>query len=419
MYRSQGSDIQGHRYSQFIVKLSILLYTLCGCSLRGVVSVLSLLCQGPVPSKSSISNWVRKCGYYVYTHLPKGLYPKGYALILDESMVIGQERLLMALSVPAHKEGSKALALNQVRICGIQVRPSWKAVKMASFLQEIQDRIGSKAAYVVCDGDDTIKKALEIRGLKRIWDIGHELGRLLAHSYKTAPDFEQFCKDLSGVKFKEVMKPTCYLLPPKARTIARFMNLPHSVKWAQKMLNAFPDLTEIEQKAFDFLPSYQPLIKELVKVFKLINPLLKLIKTQGLNQQTFSQAKLWIEQAKQGSPARLIHFIQKVESFLAQEMEKLPDKEIAYHASSDIIESSFGIFKYRKSPNSLHGVTPAILLLPVLTALNRQEKKLNFDPKEALETVKLKDIDQWAQEYLVENQVRRRTKILKKVNSVS
>lgn len=41
--------------------------------------------------------------------------------------------------------------------------------------------------------------------------------------------FKAFSAAVVAVKFKEVMKDTAYLLPPKQRAIARFINLAHTL----------------------------------------------------------------------------------------------------------------------------------------------------------------------------------------------
>ena len=48
------------------------------------------------------------------------------------------------------------------------------------------------------------------------------------------------------------MKDAAYLLPPKQRAIARFMNMSGTVSWAIKLLNAFNNLNPTEQQIFNW-----------------------------------------------------------------------------------------------------------------------------------------------------------------------
>ena len=71
---------------------------------------------------------------------------------------------------------------------------------------------------------------------------------------------------------------------------------------------------------------------------------------------------------------------------------------VSINLSSDIIESTFGIYKSKKSPNKLYGVTSFV----------------HF--KERIVNVKLKDISAWSTEHLPKNWVTERTKTLRKVS---
>jgi hypothetical protein len=64
-----------------------------------------------------------------------------------------------------------------------------------------------------------------------------------------------------------------------------------------------------------------------------------------------------------------------------------------WHISSDIVESVSGVYKVRKSPNALNGVTPSVLMLPLLTGVNPESGCVRVDFKRALESVFLRDID--------------------------
>ena len=73
----------------------------------------------------------------------------------------------------------------------------------------------------------------------------------------------------------------------------------------------------------------------------------------------------------------------------------IADKNEIRHISSDIIESDFGIYKAKKSPNKLYGITSLVLMLPLYpkTIDYSVAEKQYF--KVRLANVKLKDIDLW------------------------
>lgn len=88
-------------------------------------------------------------------------------------------------------------------------------------------------------------------------------------------------------------------------------------------------------------------------------------------------------------------------------MEYLKEQEVrlngsceSHNISSDIIESTFGIFKQKKSPNKLYGITPFVLFIPLHAKLENKSATKSFNFKERLCNVKLKDIDAFANEHM-------------------
>ena len=407
---------RGHRYSVYVIELCLKLYLLCNCSLRGVSSVIELLFgKACTPCKSTISNWIRKSGYYIYSRPVDEIPSGGYGLILDESMVIGQERMMCGLLIKGDKKDDRALKISDVVGLLIGVKPSWKAVDIIAFVKSLPTKISQNIKYIISDCDSTLLRAITDLGITRICDVGHQMGRFLEQTYKLEPDFQVFSKDLAQLKFREIMKPTAYLLPPKARTIARFMNLSASVQWAEKILDALPTLSSQEQEVFGFIRTHAPLIKEQAQIFEWLNPLLKTLKEKGLSTAHIQLIDQQLEQVqKQTKQERAKAFIKRIRQYLNEEQQKLPDDEITIHMSSDIIESCFGIHKARQSPNKLNGVTSSVFLLALMTKVDTELKRLELDIKKAMEDVSLAKVLQWADKHLIQNQVRRRIKTLKK-----
>jgi hypothetical protein len=132
---------------------------------------------GEIPCKSSIENWVQKCGHYVYEHPELSRYKYGYGLIADECMVIGQERMFVVLAVPAIKESLKGLSLCEVEILSMQVKPSWSGEQIAETLQKVEEKMGTKPVYIISDGGSTLVKGIKDYAGLRICGCGHEIAR--------------------------------------------------------------------------------------------------------------------------------------------------------------------------------------------------------------------------------------------------
>lgn len=82
----------------------------------------------------------------------------------------------------------------------------------------------------------------------------------------------------------------------------------------------------------------------------------------------------------------------------------------AHNNSSDIIESTYGMYKSMKSPNKMYGVTTLALRLP----LCGKTLSKDFDTTQSLMGVKMHDIQEWRQKNLLPNLVSKRLVFFKK-----
>lgn len=411
-----AQEIKGHKYDLGLVSLCVSLYAFAGCSLRSVSRVLVYLhleygiALGGVPSKSSIENWVQKVGLYQYMQVGSDLWEE-YCIILDESMVIGQQRMLLALGACAQKQGEESLGLEEVKVLGFAVKASWKWEDVRNFLEGVQEKVGKRASYVVCDGGCNLKKGVQESGLLRICDVGHEMCKWTEQTYKEDERFKAWIKEVTKVRFQVFMTPRAYLMPPKQRTVARFTNLSYVVEWAANMVRVLPNLSQVEKQAFGYLQSHEALISELAEVFHRNEAILKILKKEGLSAQSIDKSILICQKQPSKVPLCLSD---KIVGYLQQEKAKLPNDKIVWQASSDAIESLFGKYKYKAASNALNGVTPLVLSLCVYTDTNNDQQPLQHKVKQALETISMLNLVTWKKENLVDNQLVRRRKLFKK-----
>ena len=85
-----------------------------------------------------------------------------------------------------------------------------------------------------------------------------------------------------------------------------------------------------------------------------------------------------------------------------------------YEVITDIIESLFGKYKERKSPNKLYGVTTQVLFIPLYTKLLNPQIANDFNFKAVLEEMKMNKIKDWSDENLTPNLVTKRIQFLQK-----
>ena len=284
--------IKRHKFPEFIVSLSVQLYVKLRGGLRGVVTILSTL-KGllgwdfeSVPNLNSIENWVKKCGYSIYTEPSNKFAKKDYAAIIDESMMVGSEKMLLTLGLSAEKGTNSPIRHEDVEVLSMSIKSSWNGENIRTDLQQTANKIGHSPTYVISDNAGSIVNAVKSLDFTHIRDISHTFGMFMERIYKQDEEFVAYMKELSGDKFREVMKPIAYLLPPKQRSIARFSNLSDLVDWSSKMMAVFHKLTEQEKHTCSFILQYASFIEELKEALDCINAVQKEIKSNGLSAES-------------------------------------------------------------------------------------------------------------------------------------
>ena len=66
-----------------------------------------------------------------------------------------------------------------------------------------------------------------------------------------------------------------------------------------------------------------------------------------------------------------------------------------YNITSDIIESCFGIYKARRSPDKMAGITTIILTMPLYAYMRDEKKWVNIDIKWMFTTTTITDVCEW------------------------
>jgi hypothetical protein len=408
--------IKRHKYNTMVVGLCMELCTKCNLSFRSISKILDILDAyfglnlASIPCPNTIENWMKKSGYKAYHTQDER--KKKHALIIDESMMLGNEKLMMVLKVDAEKGKEVALRKQDVSVVNISVASSWNSTGVKQIFKEIEEKVGSSPLYVVSDNDTKLRKSIREMGYTHIRDAGHSIALMLEQAYAKTGRFKGFIKSLSSVKVREVMRPTSYLLPPVQRSIARFMNLSDIIKWSKQIIKIFPQLNETEKQVFNFVKINRNMINELNIVFRTVNNILTILKIKGLSKNTISACTAMLQTDMNVKDKGAVKVREAIKKYLEEGELKLKDDKSCWNASSDIIESMFGTYKFRRSKNRLNGITAYVLLLPLLTRIGGLHERPNIDFKDALESVFMKDLKTWTKNNLTENlAVKRKIKL--------
>jgi len=435
-----------HTYSFDIIKLSVQLRTIGRCSYGGICRILMILQLsgylrlGRLPCANTIQNWVAKQGLNELNTGHKTLANKEVCLIIDESIKVGEEKMLLVLACPAFpayksdklpKKGASidctkakkklgsGLTFKDVKVVHIEGRKSWKGEAIKEVILDLNKKKGIDCSYILSDQGSNLKNAASLLEVLHVPDISHAIGSCLRHTYKKDPTYEGFIKLVGKYQSKCVNQSLTYLRPPKQRSKARFMNQQAVVDWGMSLLNIYPKLTEKEQLFFVELTDYKLIINILDFCLQLAKQIVLPLKTLGLNKETLAYAYANLELAKLVKSKKFDFlkdkFLARLEQYLLQyeqiiEIANIPLGQ-AINVCSDVIESEFGCYKNIIASNPLVGVSLTALELPI-----NGIKPEDFEEQlwEAMEAISIADLNKWKTENATENQAGKRNEMLGK-----
>ena len=391
----ENTSVVAHSYSAEEIQLCVRLRTQAGNSFRGCIKVLQIIVtllnlELRIPSYSSIRNWEIKLGYQQIQE--QGNPTDSWVLIIDESISIGNQKLLLLIGVRIGAYSfEQALSLSDMKVLDIRLSKSWKAPEIEQVVDSVKQR-GYNFAYCCCDNGNNLRKLLKMIDLVHIEDCGHALGKWLEHKYKKADIFLSFCAQTTKVKRQLILSKYAEYVPPKHRTKGRFLNLSAIAIWAKKLF----DLAKKYQKsgknkaAFEkikWILEYDTFIHQLNKEQALINEVNKVIKNNGLSDKTIKACETFIESSQADQKLK-----QHIRDYLHRNRSKLKDMDQII-CSSDIIESMFGKFKYNTSKSPNGAITEGCLSV----ANYGKDFEIN-EIKDAMEQVRIVDIQKWRAE---------------------
>ena len=233
-------------------------------------------------------------------------------------------------------------------------------------------------------------------------DISHTLGMFLERVYKKDDDFQELSKNVQLARLKYNMQDVAYIQPPSQRSIARFMNMSKWIDWLCRMQHVYHTLQDDIKSIYDFVPQNASLVDELSETMDCITKIEKDVKVHGWSYDTRNRCRQLVNTSLMFGNERQRKVGMFILEYIDRELSFVGEGE-AHNASSDPVESTFGVTKARMSSDKLVGVTPIILMMPLRLNLADRERRVNFKFKERLEISRHRHIKEWTDENLSPN----------------
>lgn len=380
-----------------IISLSLKLVIEAGSSLRGAAATLALLVrQGfasfAVPCFSTIRTWLLRVGYYALTRPLDRTTP--WVWLVDHTIQIGTQKILVILGCPMSQIpfGQRALQLSDLQLVALTPMEKSNGAAVETELENAALRTGVPCLIVSDQGPDVrkgIADYLAFRpGTAHVPDVAHYGATLLEHAWDDAPRWQQFIKGLQDTSPKLRQTKSAYLLAPRMRPKARFMNVAVQLRFASRVLKHL-DSASAHAKAvahYGWLKDYREDLAVWLREHGLVQTTIELVRVEGLHAHT--RALLEEKWGVLGERDSTVRIAERLREYVANYQPKVENERFV--ASTEILESSFGKLKRVEGQQSQDGLTRLVLALGAMVGTGSDK-----DLKDALDATPQKKIDNW------------------------
>jgi len=394
---------RGGQYSVSVISLSLKLVLHAGSSLRGAAASMMLIVQEQfaafaVPSFSAIRSWLLRVGLYALTK-PLQRCPRGWVWLADHTIQIGTLKILVILGCPLNQVpfGERALQLADLQLVALVPMEQSTGDAVNRELDRAVERTGAPAQIVADQGAD-LKKGItdfcnwEMR-TAYVPDVAHYGASLLERSWSDQPRWREFYSQLQSTSGKLRQTKAAYLLAPRPRSKARFMNVGVQLHFARRVLKLLtrPVPHEKAMAYYGWLLDYQADLAVWQREHGLVQTTIELLRVHGLHAASLAELeKTW---GPTNGPDSTQEIAQGLRTYVTR--HKPTDETKRFVASSEVLESAFGKLKRLERDQSGDGLTGLVLALGAMMGTLSEE-----EIRQALEATPEKKAKNWVRNKL-------------------
>ena len=382
--------LPGHHYGPKMIALAINLAQNVG--LRGAESALQIFhdahgITAKVPSWTTIRTWLQRVGVAALD-LPLET-ADDWVWMADHSCQVGPEKVLVVLAIRASKMPPAGTALKHEDLHVLMVQPGtqWKTEDVAIAYAKLAEKYDVPMALVV-DGASELRDAANVLKKQRsdmqvLNDFKHRAANILKATVGKDQQFTKFNSQVGTTRNAVQQTELAHLRPPSSKPKARFMNLAAMLTWAAMILWLLdhPDAKGrqgiTDQRLMEKFGWVREFSKEIAiwnECQDVVSSGVTFINEQGLFPGVTEEMRALIgtTSSSMGTEVkrRLLEFTLESEKLL-NEGQRVP-------ISTEILESSFGLYKQLERQHSKGGFTSLLaafgsLLRPVTPETVRRD----------------------------------------------
>lgn len=389
---------RGGHFSLSIVCLARDLIVQTGASLRCVAATLALIArrgrlQVRTPSFSTIRWWLLRLGRYaLLCPLPKD---RPWVWLIDHTLQVGTQKLFVIVGCPLADVpfGQRDLCLADLRLIALVLMEQATSDMVDAELEKATARTGVPR-WIVSDHGTELKKGVA-RFQKRhpatahVHDIAHYGANVLENRWTRDPTWQQMLGRLYQANQKMRQTADAYLLAPRLRDKARFMNVGPLLRFLGRVLGLLLRETPHPgaKEKYGWLLDYRVALQGWLEEYRVVHTTLQRVRRHGLNADTLAAVEqAWGELSDRRGTAMVAGYMRAY----ARRYGKLAKQGETLAGSSEALESSFGKLKRLEGDASRGGFTGMVLALGAILG-NASDAEV----REALEAVPKKEVSAW------------------------
>ena len=333
--------------------------------------------QGCIPHPTTGRLWLLRLGYFKL-HAP--LEQAGdWVWLIDHAVEIGRYRFLGIIGIrladlPPPGECLKLSDMSTVAL--LPVEASTQEI-VHQQLETVASETGIIPKAILSDEGSDLSGGINRFCLAhpettRHRDMPHIGARLLKKRLEKDERWNAFIKQRTQTKFQTAQTELAFLVPPRLRSKARYMNLRKITSWAETGLTVLDDPGLVDDSSchvdrlnekFGWLREYRAEIALWSSWLALTDRTLDIVRCHGYSTSTVTRVEQTLTETSNTPETDLLKTelidIVKAESSKLGEGERTP-------GSTEILESSFGKLKEIEGDQSRSGFTSLILIWAAL-----------------------------------------------------
>lgn len=362
------------------------------------------------PSWKTVSNWVQRCGLHALK-LTHGLTGE-YVGILDATIQIGKEQLLLLLGVKADAiSQERPLRIEDVSVLGMEVRTSWTGAAVADFIRSnMLLRPKAALSYVICDQGANLLAALRSLGLPWVSDCSHVMMNLAKALFKDDKALSRLCAQVGTLRQQLSLTDWSFALPPSLRDKDRFLRIFTLVDWMARIDGYWPSLPATMRAKLSFCRGVWLRLR-LSQFYRLLAITAGVLKSKGLSQESCAEWRAKVDgycSTQHVMTRQANAFIDAMGDYFAAYADRYGQSG-ALLCCSDIIESIFGRYKNK---GGMRAISADVLSI----ALYNQPISPQFI-QQAMRTVTGPQLKEWQKTNICDNRFGLRKRMEKELKS--